>query len=71
MTFAVDMLEWQVVLPVGNATLTLHFTGGSYTGYARRPATYRTESPVIAGIIRNSCYFRNGKIYELKSKTHR
>lgn len=57
--------EWSVLIPIGNARLRVHFSGGSMSGYGRRPATFETKSREIAKAIENSCYFTSGRIKPL------
>ena len=55
-------MEWQALIRCGKATVTVHFSGGSLTGYGVPPAEFTTENPMTQAIIENSDYFKKGKI---------
>ena len=55
-------MEWQALIRCGKATVTVHFSGGSLTGYGVTPAEFTTENPMTQAIIENSDYFKKGKI---------
>ena len=59
-------MEWQALIRFGKATLTVHFSGGSLTGYGVTPAEFTTENPMTQAIIENSDYFKKGKIFLMR-----
>lgn len=59
-------MEWQALIRCGKATVTVHFSGGSLTGYGVTPAEFTTENPMTQAIIENSDYFKKGKIYLMR-----
>ena len=59
-------MEWQALIRCGKATLTVHFRGGSLTGYGVTPAEFTTENPMTQAIIENSDYFKKGKIFLMR-----
>lgn len=59
-------MEWQAVIRCGKATVTVHFSGGSLTGYGVTPAEFTTENPMTQAIIENSEYFKKGKIFLMR-----
>lgn len=59
-------MEWQALIRCGKATLTVHFSGGSLTGYGVTPAEFTTENPMTQAIIENSDYFKKGKIFLMR-----
>lgn len=60
------LMEWDTVIPVGKATMKVHFSGGSLTGYGVTPATFTTEDPMKQMIIEKSDYFKSGKIFVVR-----
>ena len=59
-------MEWQALIRCGKATVTVHFSGGSLTGYGVTPAEFTTENPMTQAIIENSDYFKKGKIFLMR-----
>ena len=59
-------MEWQSLIRCGKATVTVHFSGGSLTGYGVTPAEFTTENPMTQAIIENSDYFKKGKIFLMR-----
>ena len=59
-------MEWQALIRCGKATVTVHFSGGSLTGYGVTPAEFTTENPMTQAIIENSDHFKNGKIFLMR-----
>lgn len=59
---APGMMEWQALIPVGNAHLHVSFTGGSATGYGMKPAKYTTSDPLTQQLIERSRFFQQGRI---------
>ena len=59
-------MEWQALIRCGKATVTVHFSGGSLTGYGVTPAEFTTENPMTQTIIENSDYFKKGKIFLMR-----
>ena len=59
-------MEWQVLIRCGKATVIVHFSGGSLTGYGVTPAEFTTENPMTQAIIENSDYFKKGKIFLMR-----
>lgn len=65
-TYAVKgMIDYQVDIPVGKATVRVQFTGGSFSKYGNLPAVYATSDPVLQRIIQESEPYRLGRIYQL------
>ena len=60
------MLEWQAVLPAGDARVKVYFKGGSFSGYGITPAKFATRDKVIHSVIESSGYFKSGRIKLLK-----
>lgn len=66
-TYGVNgLMEWDTTIPVGKATMKVHFSGGSLTGYGVTPATFTTEDPMKQMIIEKSDYFKSGKIFVVR-----
>lgn len=59
---APGMMEWQALIPVGNAHLHVSFSGGSATGYGMKPARYTTSDPLTQKLIEHSRFFQQGRI---------
>ena len=59
-------MEWQALIRCGKATVTVHFSGGSLTGYGVTPAEFTTENPMTQAIIENSDHFKKGKIFLMR-----
>lgn len=65
---ALGMMEWQLNLKAGKATVHIEFKGGFENEYGIHPATFSTKDPIIQNIIERSSYFACGKITLLDSK---
>lgn len=59
-------MEWVALIECGKATVKVHFSGGSLTGYGVTPAEFTTQNPMTQAIIENSKEFKSGKIYLLR-----
>lgn len=62
------MMEWQLNLKVGKATVHVEFKGGFENEYGIHPATFITKDPIVQNILERSSYFACGKIVLLDSK---
>lgn len=62
------MMEWQLNLQAGKATVHVEFKGGFENEYGIHPATFMTKDPIIQNVIERSSYFVCGKITLLDSK---
>lgn len=62
------MMEWQLNLQAGKATVHVEFKGGFENEYGIHPATFMTKDPIVQTIIERSSYFACGKIVLLESK---
>lgn len=62
------MMEWQLNLKVGKATVHVEFKGGFENEYGIHPATFMTKDPIVQNILERSSYFACGKIVLLDSK---
>lgn len=58
-----NYMEWQALISVGKAKVSVPFTGGMLTGNGVTPATYTTSNKVLQKVIENSAYYKSGKIY--------
>lgn len=65
---AIGVMEWQLNLPVGKATVHVEFKGGFENKYGIHPATFMTTDPIVQTIIERSYYFASGKIKLLDVK---
>lgn len=65
---AIGVMEWQLNLPVGKATVHVEFKGGFENKYGIHPATFMTTDPIIQTVIERSYYFASGKIKLLDVK---
>ena len=62
-TYAVKgLIEWQMVLNVGGATMRLCFSGGRMGVNGVIPAKYTTDSPAIQKMIEDTDYFKQKRI---------
>ena len=61
-------MEWVALIECGKATVKVHFSGGSLTGYGVTPAEFTTQNPMTQAIIENSKEFKNGKIFLHREK---
>lgn len=59
-------MEWVALIECGKATVKVHFSGGSLTGYGVTPAEFTTQNPMTQAIIENSKEFKGGKIFLLR-----
>lgn len=62
-----DLIDWNARIPVGKASMNVHFTGGALTKYGVTPAEFTTADPFTQRVIEDSDYFRMGKITVLRS----
>ncbi len=67
-TYGVKLMEWHALIPAGNGTVRVTFSGGSYSGFGQRPATFSTDNPVMMRLIEDSPYYRSGFIFKVKSR---
>ena len=58
---AIGVMEWQLNLPVGKATVHVEFKGGFENKYGIHPATFMTTDPIVQTVIERSYYFASGK----------
>ena len=65
---AIGVMEWQLNLPVGKATVHVEFKGGFENKYGIHPATFMTTDPIVQAVIERSYYFTSGKIKLLDVK---
>ena len=65
---AIGVMEWQLTLPVGKATVHVEFKGGFENKYGIHPATFMTTDPIVQTVIERSYYFASGKIKLLDVK---
>ena len=65
---AIGVMEWQLNLPVGKATVHVEFKGGFENKYGIHPATFMTTDPIVQTVIEHSYYFASGKIKLLDEK---
>lgn len=65
---AIGVMEWQLNLPVGKATVHVEFKGGFENKYGIHPATFMTTDPIVQAVIERSYYFASGKIKLLDVK---
>ena len=62
------VMEWQLNLPVGKATVHVEFKGGFENKFGIHPATFMTTDPIVQTVIERSYYFVSGKITLLDVK---
>lgn len=65
---AIGVMEWQLNLPVGKATVHVEFKGGFENKFGIHPATFMTTDPIVQTVIERSYYFVSGKITLLDVK---
>ena len=65
---AIGVMEWQLNLPAGKATVHAEFKGGFENKYGIHPATFMTTDPIVQTVIERSYYFASGKIKLLDVK---
>ena len=65
---AIGVMEWQLNMPVGKATVHVEFKGGFENKYGIHPATFMTTDPIVQTVIERSYYFASGKIKLLDVK---
>lgn len=65
---AIGVMEWQLNLPVGKATVHVEFKSGFENKYGIHPATFMTTDPIVQTVIERSYYFASGKIKLLDVK---
>ena len=51
---AIGVMEWQLNLPVGKATVHVEFKGGFENKYGIHPATFMTTDPIVQTVIERS-----------------
>ena len=59
-------MELVALIECGKATVKVHFSGGSLTGYGVTPAEFTTQNPMTQAIIENSKEVKSGKIFLLR-----
>lgn len=65
---AIGVMEWQLNLKAGKATVHVEFKGGFENKYGIHPATFMTTDPIVQTVIERSYYFASGKIKLLDEK---
>lgn len=65
---AIGVMEWQLNLPVGKATVHVEFKGGFENKFGIHPATFMTTDPIVQTVIERSYYFASDKIKLLDVK---
>lgn len=65
---AIGVMEWQLNLKAGKATVHVEFKGGFENKYGIHPATFMTTDPIVQTVIERSYYFASGKIKLLNEK---
>lgn len=65
---AIGVMEWQLNLKAGKATVHVEFKGGFENKYGIHPATFMTTDPIVQTVIERSYYFASGKIKLLDVK---
>lgn len=65
---AIGVMEWQLNLKAGKATIHVEFKGGFENKYGIHPATFMTTDPIVQTVIERSYYFASGKIKLLDEK---
>lgn len=65
---AIGVMEWQLNLPVGKATVHVELKGGFENKFGIHPATFMTTDPIVQTVIERSYYFVSGKITLLDVK---
>lgn len=65
---AIGVMEWQLNLKAGKATVHVEFKGGFENKYGIHPATFMTTDPIVQTVIERSYYFASGKIELLYEK---
>ena len=65
---AIGVMEWQLNLQAGKATVHVEFKGGFENKYGIHPATFMTTDPIVQTVIERSYYFASGKIKLLDEK---
>ena len=64
----IGVMEWQLNLKAGKATVHVEFKGGFENKYGIHPATFMTTDPIVQTVIERSYYFASGKIKLLDEK---
>ncbi|MCH5237758.1 MAG: hypothetical protein J1E95_08170 [Muribaculaceae bacterium] len=63
-TYAVKgLIDWQMALNIGGATIKICFSGGRMGSNGVLPAKYTTDSPAIQDMIEKTDYFRQKRIF--------
>lgn len=65
-TYGVNLMEWHALIPAGFGVVRIRFTGGAYSGYGQKPASYTTDNPVIIKLIEDSSYYKSGMIFKIR-----
>lgn len=65
---AIGVMEWQLNLKAGKATVHVEFKGGFENKFGIHPATFMTTDPIVQTVIERSYYFASGKIKLLDVK---
>lgn len=65
---AIGVMEWQLNLKAGKATVHVEFKGGFENKYGIHPATFMTTDPIVQTVIERSYYFASDKIKLLDVK---
>ncbi|MCC8114184.1 MAG: hypothetical protein LUD17_14695 [Bacteroidales bacterium] len=60
------LIDWDLTLPAGRATVRIHFNGGAMTKYGITPAEFSTSSRFVQYVIEGSKYFKSGRIVRLR-----
>ena len=63
---APEKLEWICSIGNGRFFTKVHFQGGAISGYGAQPARYKTDNPLIQGLIEQSNYYKSGAIVLLQ-----
>lgn len=67
-TYGVRLMEWHALIPAGAGKIRVQFTGGSYSGFGQKPATFTTSDPVMMRLIEDSDYFKSGQIFKVRTR---
>lgn len=57
------MLDFQMALKLGGATIRIVFSGGSMGSNGVISAKYTTDNPAIQYMIEHSDHYRSGRVY--------
>lgn len=56
------LTEWQALIPAGQATVRINFSGGHMSAYGIVPATFATVDPAVQRLIEESGYYARRRI---------